>query len=107
MRDRGATAPDWKIRTSRCKIFDSCWPSGSLGFPMTSATDISTGIRAHRAGLDLWMDRVLERADKVPPDWNADDVHDLRTALRRCRTMADALEQVNPAPGWRKLKHGS
>ena len=74
---------------------------------MTSATDISTGIRPHRAGLDVWMERVLERADKVPPDWDADDVHDLRTALRRCRTMADALEQVNPAPGWRKLKHGS
>jgi CHAD domain-containing protein len=74
---------------------------------MAHPTDISTGARAHRAGLDVWMERVLERADKVPPDWDADDVHDLRTALRRCRTMADALDQVNPSPGWRKLKHGS
>jgi CHAD domain-containing protein len=70
-------------------------------------TDISTGVHAHRAGLDVWMERVLERADKVPPDWDAEDVHDLRTAIRRCRTMADALDQVNPSPGWRKLKHGT
>ena len=74
---------------------------------MTHPTDISTGAHARRAGLDVWMERVLDRADKVPPDWNADDVHDLRTALRRCRAMADALDQVNPSPGWRKLKHGS
>src|ERR1700693_2719301 len=67
----------------------------------------SSGVRAPRASLDVWMERVLERVDKVSPDWHADDVHDLRTALRRCRTMADVLEQVNPAPAWRKLKQGS
>jgi CHAD domain-containing protein len=50
------------------------------------------------------MNRVLESADKVHDDWNADNVHDLRVALRRCRTMADALSEVNPAPGWKKLK---
>ena len=50
------------------------------------------------------MNRVLELADKVQDDWNADNVHDLRVALRRCRTMADALSEVNPVPGWKKLK---
>jgi CHAD domain-containing protein len=50
------------------------------------------------------MNRVPELADKVQDDWNADNVHDLRVALRRCRTMADALNQVNPVPGWKKLK---
>jgi CHAD domain-containing protein len=50
------------------------------------------------------MNRVLEMADKVQDNWNADSVHDLRVALRRCRTMADALSEVNPAPGWKKLK---
>lgn len=50
------------------------------------------------------MDRVLELSDQVRHDWNPDDVHDLRVALRRCRTMAEALSQVNPDPGWRKLK---
>ena len=50
------------------------------------------------------MNRVSEMADKVQDDWDADNVHDLRVALRRCRAMADALSEVNPTPGWKKLK---
>lgn len=50
------------------------------------------------------MSRVSEMADKVQDDWNADNVHDLRVALRRCRAMAEALSEVNPTPGWKKLK---
>jgi CHAD domain-containing protein len=61
-------------------------------------------IPVKRVGLEIWMNRVLELADKVQDDWNADGVHDLRVALRRCRTMADALSEVNPAPSWKKLK---
>jgi CHAD domain-containing protein len=53
------------------------------------------------------MDRVLERADQVQDRWDADGVHDLRVALRRCRAMAEALSEVNPGPGWRKLKRAS
>jgi CHAD domain-containing protein len=88
------------------------WPPGQFGFSMPLEIAASTGVRAQRAiaqraGLDVWMERVLERADKVPPEWDEDDIHALRTALRRCRTMADALQQVNPASGWRKLKQGS
>ena len=62
---------------------------------------------AKNAGLDVWMERVLERADRVREGWKADDVHDLRVALRRCRTIADALREVNPGPGWHKLKRAS
>jgi CHAD domain-containing protein len=50
------------------------------------------------------MDCVLKGTEKVHSDWNAHDIHDLRVAMRRCRTMADALSEVNPGPGWRKLK---
>ncbi len=53
------------------------------------------------------MDRVVERSERVRDGWDADGVHDLRVALRRCRTMADALSGVNPGPGWRKLKRAS
>jgi phosphohistidine phosphatase len=53
------------------------------------------------------MKRVLDLADKIRPEWDSDDVHDLRVALRRSRTIAEALSEVNPAPGWRKLKKGS
>jgi CHAD domain-containing protein len=53
------------------------------------------------------MQRVLERADRAREDWDEDSVHDLRVALRRCRTMAEALSQVNPDSGWRKIKKSS
>jgi len=53
------------------------------------------------------MDRVLDRAEQAGRGWDADDVHDLRVALRRCRTMAEALGEVNPSPGWRRLKKAS
>jgi CHAD domain-containing protein len=62
---------------------------------------------AKQDGLEKWMDRVLKRAQKVRKTWNADDVHDLRVGLRRCRTMADALTEANPSPGWNRLKKNS
>jgi CHAD domain-containing protein len=53
------------------------------------------------------MDRVVELAEVVHNSWGADQVHDLRVALRRCRTMADALSDVNPSSGWRRLRKAS
>ncbi len=50
------------------------------------------------------MDRVLEAAPKVEPNWRKREVHDLRVALRRCRTMAEALGEVSPGARWRKIK---
>ncbi|HSY58562.1 MAG TPA: CHAD domain-containing protein [Terriglobales bacterium] len=61
----------------------------------------------NQPGLEKWMDRVLKRAQKVRKTWDADDIHDLRVALRRCRTMAEALSEANPSPGWNKLKKQS
>ena len=60
-----------------------------------------------RIGLDVWMNRVLELAEEVQNGWKTREVHDLRVALRRCRTMADALSEVNPDRGWRGLKKES
>ena len=74
---------------------------------MAHAISLATGIATKRVGLTAWMDRVLAEADKVQQDWAPDPVHDLRVALRRCRTMAEALAEVNPAPGWRRLKKSS
>jgi CHAD domain-containing protein len=62
---------------------------------------------AKTLGLEVWMQRVLERAGQTGQTWNADDVHDLRVALRRCRTMADALGEVAPDSAWRKIKKAS
>jgi CHAD domain-containing protein len=62
---------------------------------------------AKQDGLEKWMDRVLKRSQKVRKSWDADDIHNLRVALRRCRTMADALTDANPSPNWNRLKKSS
>jgi len=74
---------------------------------MAHSIPISRGISAKRIGLMFWMERVLLKAEEARRGWSADTVHDLRVALRRCRTMAEALSEVNPGTGWRKLKKSS
>ncbi|MGH9744812.1 MAG: CHAD domain-containing protein [Candidatus Acidiferrales bacterium] len=71
---------------------------------MAQTIPLPAPISARQDGLEKWMDRVLKRAQKVRKTWDVDDIHDLRVALRRCRTMAEALIDTNPGPGWNKLK---
>jgi CHAD domain-containing protein len=56
------------------------------------------------AGLASWMQRVLEECDRAAADFAADPVHDLRVALRRCRSMADGLIAMDPDPAWKAMK---
>ena len=74
---------------------------------MTLSIAPSNGNPAKVIGLETWMERVLEKAERVRRDWDRDEVHDLRVALRRCRTMGEMLKEVNPDPGWRKVKKSS
>lgn len=55
-------------------------------------------------GLRYWMVRVLEECERVSADFSADPVHDLRVALRRCRSMADGLIAIDPDPDWKAMK---
>ena len=50
------------------------------------------------------MLRVLEECDKVSTDFTADPVHDLRVALRRCRSMADGMMAMDPDRNWKAMK---
>lgn len=59
------------------------------------------------AGLGHWMGRVLEEFDRVGRDFDPDAVHDLRTAFRRCRTMAQTLRQMDPDSDWKKAMQAS
>jgi len=71
---------------------------------MSLLISLPAGITAKCTGLEVWMDRALGLSSKVDPEWDADRIHDLRVALRRSRTMAKALGEVNPGPGWKKIK---
>ncbi len=55
-------------------------------------------------GLRYWMERVLEECEHVSSDFSADPVHDLRVALRRCRSMADGLMAMDPDRDWKAMK---
>jgi exopolyphosphatase/guanosine-5'-triphosphate,3'-diphosphate pyrophosphatase len=57
-----------------------------------------------RVGLGYWMNEVLVQCEKVAEDFGSDPVHDLRTSLRRCRSMADGIMVFDPAPAWKKMK---
>jgi CHAD domain-containing protein len=66
---------------------------------------LATARNAHKkAGLALWMERVLEECDRASVEFGADPVHDLRVALRRCRSMADGLRVMDPNPAWKEMK---
>jgi CHAD domain-containing protein len=74
---------------------------------MAQTITLPVSVLAKNDALEKWMQRVLNRGQKVRKTWSAADVHDLRVALRKCRTMADALTDTNPSPGWNKLKRSS
>jgi len=50
------------------------------------------------------MARVPEECERAGSDLAADPVHDLRVALRRCRSMADGLMAIDPDPSWKQMK---
>src|SRR6185437_6011275 len=92
------------MRGAAARGYDGFCPLGAV---MVLTISLPTGITAKCAGIEVWMERAAERAKRVDSRWRVDDVHDLRVAIRRCRTMADALREVNPNAGWRRLKKSS
>ena len=79
------------------------WPPPTLRM---SATLIVAPPRSgpKKSGLAFWMERVLAECDRTGADLAADPVHDLRVALRRCRSMADGLMVIDPNPAWKQMK---
>jgi exopolyphosphatase/guanosine-5'-triphosphate,3'-diphosphate pyrophosphatase len=55
-------------------------------------------------GLRYWMLTVLEECERVSADFSADPVHDLRVALRRCRSLADGMRALDPSPDWKLMR---
>jgi len=51
-----------------------------------------------------WMQRVLDQCDRCAAGFAREPVHELRVALRRCRTMADSLMRIDPDPDWRRVR---
>jgi CHAD domain-containing protein len=59
------------------------------------------------AGLAQWIGRVVKERKKASKELTSDTVHDLRTALRRCLSIEDALSKFDLHPDWKKLKRAA
>jgi exopolyphosphatase/guanosine-5'-triphosphate,3'-diphosphate pyrophosphatase len=57
-----------------------------------------------KLGLRAWMERVLLECDRAAAGLDLDPVHDLRVALRRCRSLADGLMAIDPDSSWKAMK---
>jgi CHAD domain-containing protein len=55
-------------------------------------------------GIAYWMQRVVAEREKASGSFNADAVHDLRVALRRCRSIAEGFQSVDGDPSWKKMR---
>ncbi len=57
-----------------------------------------------KLGLRAWMEAVLVECERAAAGFDADAVHDLRVAIRRCRSLADGLRALDPDPSWKQMK---
>src|ERR1700732_2504677 len=82
-------------------------PSLKLANPriarITSAGTMSARPKP-KLGLRAWMERVLVECDRAAAGFESDPVHDLRVALRRCRSLADGLMALDPDASWKDMK---
>ena len=71
---------------------------------MATVTPLSSGSHLEYRGLSFWMDRVIKELENVRSSPDADAVHDLRVAIRRCRSVAAVMEEVDPDPAWPAMR---
>jgi CHAD domain-containing protein len=62
------------------------------------------GSRPEHRGVQYWMERVLKELEKVRTAPEPDAVHDLRVAIRRCRSVGAVMQEVDPDPAWPEMR---
>jgi CHAD domain-containing protein len=53
------------------------------------------------------MQRVVAEIERARDGLAADPVHDLRVALRRCRSLAEGIRAVDPDPRWKEMRRAA
>src|SRR5215470_6397866 len=86
--------------------FHRLWSGGLRSFAIAAVIPLPAKA-AETKGLLFWMERVLEERERVMASPDEDSVHDLRVALRRCRSLASVFEEIDPHPAWRELRKSS
>ena len=57
-----------------------------------------------QSGLAYWMAQVSAEVRNAERHLDSETVHDLRVALRRCRSLADGFRQIDPDKHWKKMR---
>jgi CHAD domain-containing protein len=60
--------------------------------------------KSDQLGLGHWMRQAVVECANARRDFSADSVHDLRVALRRCRSLAAVVQSVDPHPAWKRMR---
>jgi CHAD domain-containing protein len=71
---------------------------------MATVTPLPSGSHPEHRGLSFWMDRVIKELENVRSSPDPDAVHDLRVAIRRCRSVAAVMDEVDPDPAWPAMR---
>jgi len=71
---------------------------------MATVTPLLSGSHPEHRGLSFWMDRVINEVENLRLSSDADAVHDLRVAIRRCRSVAAVMQEVDPDPAWPAMR---
>jgi len=70
---------------------------------MATPTPVSAFEPEHR-DLAHWMERVLKEMEFLQRGPEKDAVHDLRVAIRRCRSIAAVITEIDPSPAWHEMR---
>ncbi len=79
-------------------------PLLSAGFRSPFAVAPPSGSRPEHRGLSHWMNRVLEELGSLQTVPDPDTVHDLRVAIRRCRSLAAVMEEIDTDSAWPEMR---
>lgn len=71
---------------------------------MATAVAPRSKIKKRDTGIRYWMDRVIAELHETQVEFAPDAVHDLRVAIRRCRSMAEGISEIDPNPTWKKMR---
>src|SRR5258705_12278551 len=71
---------------------------------MAHAVSFPSRAPSERRDLAHWMKRSLEELANLRSDLTNDTVHDLRVALRRCRSITATMEEIDPHPDWEEMR---
>ena len=74
---------------------------------MAHAVSLPSRALSEHRGLAFWMKRTLELLAELRSNPTPDVVHDLRVAIRRCRSVAAAIEEIDPHPDWAEMREGA